>query len=83
MYFLVTLLIFIENILLKIASEMSIPHRMGKYFSRPPKPMSLPSVNLLHQTGSKKYPGQDFQTHGHYDKVKGHVKVMMLQTYNP
>ena len=47
--------------------------------------MSLPTVNFLHLTESKKKPGQDFQTHSHYgqispDKifklmVKGQIKI--------
>ena len=44
-----------------------------------PQPMSLPSVKLLHLMESKKQPGQDFKTHGHYDKVKGEIKVTPRQ----
>ena len=32
--------------------------------------MSLPSINFLHLTVSEIQPGQDFQTQGHYSKVK-------------
>ena len=32
--------------------------------------MSLPSINFLHLTVSEIQPGQDFQTQGHYGKVK-------------
>ena len=32
--------------------------------------MSLPSINFLHLTVSKIYPGQDFIGQGHYSKVK-------------
>ena len=32
--------------------------------------MSLPSINFLHLTVSKIYPGQDFIGQGHYGKVK-------------
>ena len=32
--------------------------------------MSLPNINFLHLTVSEIYPGQDFQTQGHYGKVK-------------
>ena len=32
--------------------------------------MSLPSINFLHFTVSKIYPGQDFIGQGHYSKVK-------------
>ena len=43
--------------------------------------MSPPSVNLQHLTQSKKYPGQDFKTHGHYNKVesRSHHDVANLQ----
>ena len=37
--------------------------------------MSLPSINFLHLTVSEIQPGQDFQTQGHYGKVKGQIKV--------
>ena len=40
-----------------------------------PSPMSLPSINFLHLTVSEIQPGQDFQTQGHYGKVKGQIKV--------
>ena len=32
--------------------------------------MSLPSINFLHLTVSEIQPEQDFQTQGHYGKVK-------------
>ena len=35
--------------------------------------MSLPGI--LHLTVSEIEPRQDFQTQGHYGKVKGHIKV--------
>ena len=41
----------------------------------PPQPMSLPNINFLHLTVSEIYPGQDFQTQGHYGKVKRQIKV--------
>ena len=34
------------------------------------KPMSLPSINFLHLTVSEIWSRQDFQTQGHYGKVK-------------
>ena len=37
--------------------------------------MCLPSINFLHLTVSEIEPGQDFQTQGHYGKVKGQIKV--------
>ena len=37
--------------------------------------MSLPSINFLHLTVSKIYPGQYFIGQGHYSKVKGQIKV--------
>ena len=40
-----------------------------------PQPMSLPSINFLHLTISKIWPGQDFIGQGHYGKVKGQIKV--------
>ena len=30
----------------------------------------MSSVNVLHLTESKKQPGQDFRTHGHYDRLQ-------------
>ena len=33
------------------------------------------SINFLHLTVSEIWPGQDFQTQGHYGKVKGQIKV--------
>ena len=35
-----------------------------------PQSISLPSINFLHLTVSEIQPGQDFQTEGHYSKVK-------------
>ena len=42
---------------------------MHTYIYIHPQPMFLPSVNLLHLMESKKYPRQDFETHGHYDLI--------------
>ena len=41
-----------------------------------PQPMSLPSIKFLHCMISEIQPGQDFTGQGHYDKVKGQIKVM-------
>ena len=38
-------------------------------------PMSLPSINFLHLTVAKVYPGKDFIGQGHYSKVEGQIKV--------
>ena len=48
---------------------------MPTYIYIHPQPMSLPSVNLLHLVESKKENRQDFKTHGHFNKVKGQIKV--------
>ena len=40
-----------------------------------PHTMSLPSINFLHLMVSEIWPGEDFQTQGHYGKVKGPIKV--------
>ena len=40
-----------------------------------PQPMSLPNINFLHLMVFEIWPGQDFQTQGHYGKVKGQIKV--------
>ena len=37
--------------------------------------MSLPSFNFLHLTVSEIQPWKDFQTQGHYGKVKGQINV--------
>ena len=48
------------------------------------QPISLPSFNFLQVMVSKIKPGQDFIGQGHYGKVKGQIKViMMLYTYTP
>ena len=36
--------------------------------------MSLPSINFLHLGVSEIWPRQDFQTQGHYGKIKGQIK---------
>ena len=45
-------------------------------------PLSLQSVNILHLTESKKWPGQDFKTQGHYDKVKAQIKIAAIMLKN-
>ena len=45
------------------------------FYTNTPKPMSLPSNNFLHFTVSEIQPRQDFQTRGHYGKVKRQIKV--------
>ena len=42
-----------------------------------PNQCPKPSVNFLHLTVSKIYPGQDFIGQGHYGKVKGQIKVTL------
>ena len=40
-----------------------------------PKPMSLPSINILYVIVSEIKPGQAFMGQGHYSKVIGQIKV--------
>ena len=40
-----------------------------------PQPMSLPNINFLLLTAFEKQPGQDFIGQGHYNRVKGQIKV--------
>ena len=41
----------------------------------PPPPMFLSSINFLHLKVSEIKPGQYFISQGHYNKVKGQIKV--------
>ena len=45
-----------------------------------PQLMSLPRINFLHLAVSKIQPRQDFIGQGHYDKVKGQIKVTNVPT---
>ena len=42
-----------------------------------PQPMSFQIINILHLIVSKICLGQDFQTQGHYGKIKDQIKVTL------
>ena len=45
-----------------------------------PEQISLPSINILYLMASKIELSQDFKADGHYSKVKGQTRGMLLLT---